>query len=142
MLRIFLSFRGEDRPAREELGRVVGAAMGVRFEDYPVNESSGEGWQSHCATLIANTAGTIVLIGRNTWDSDAIRWEIKTATGLDRRVLGIRLPAGPPEPPVEARALHVVEWDFELIGKELESWIHATSPATTSTTSPYLSGTR
>jgi hypothetical protein len=96
----------------------------VQFTDYSVHDPFDTSWKDRCKPRIARTKGTVVLIGRSTYLSEAVAWEIKETLDQRHRILGIhindcvtcRVPNGLP-------ALDVIRWDIGEIFSRLSTWV-------------------
>ena len=62
-----------------------------KFRDYSVKEPLKYRWKKRVITLIHLSGIVIVAIGRNTYRSKAVNWEIYQAHRQHKRVIGIRL---------------------------------------------------
>ena len=122
--RAFISFQMEDKWAREFLSQhAKDKDNDIEFYDYSVKDPFDSQWKTECKKRIANTKGTIVLIGETTWQSDAVLWEIAETITQDHYIFGIqihkdkthRVPKGLP-------ADNVIRWDFSQIVKWLNTW--------------------
>jgi hypothetical protein len=91
-LRVFLSYQREDSALRYDFVRdVVGREPKVRFLDYPVTGAFDANWKERCTELIRNCAGTIILVGRTTFQSEPVAWEIAETCRRARPLIGVRL---------------------------------------------------
>jgi hypothetical protein len=106
--RVFLSYRLEDRWARDAL---VEAALGssltlVEYPPTPLDDE--ENWEVKVQELLSTTEETIVLVGPTTASSEPVRWEVARSRDLRHRVRAILLPGmeedsgfGPPSETLE-----------------------------------------
>jgi hypothetical protein len=79
-LAVFLSYQTEDSAAREDfVTDVTGREPAVRFFDYPVTDSFDVNWKARCTALIRQCHGTVVLVGRTTFQSTAPAKTARTA---------------------------------------------------------------
>jgi endo-alpha-1,4-polygalactosaminidase (GH114 family) len=122
--RAFISFQMEDRWARNFLvQQAKDKRNDIAFVDYSVQDPFDSSWKTECTKRIAQTKGTIVLIGATTYQSQAVLWEIAETTRQQHYMFGIqvnrdsthRIPGGLP-------AANVIRWDFEQIAKWLATW--------------------
>ena len=60
----------------------------VDFTDYSVHEPFDEKWKTNCRARIAQTKGTIVMVGLNTAKAEAVLWE--KSEPLTLRAAGLR----------------------------------------------------
>lgn len=122
--RAFISFQMEDRWARDFLAQhAKDERNDIQFVDYSVKTPFDSSWKTNCRGRIAQTRGTIVLVGPTTWTSEAVAWEIAETLRQNHYLFGIqinhdsthRLPSGLP-------SSNVIRWDFEQIAKWLATW--------------------
>lgn len=122
--RAFISFQMEDRWARDFLAQhAKDERNDVEFSDYSVQDPFDSKWKTECTKRIGVTKGTIVLIGKTTWLSDAVVWEIAETARQGHYMFGIqinkdethRTPDGLPSG-------NVIRWNFDQIAKWLSTW--------------------
>lgn len=122
--RAFISFEMEDRWARDFLAQhAKDERNDIQLVDYSVKTPFDSSWKTNCRDRIAQTKGTIVLVGQTTWTSEAVAWEIAETVRQGHYLFGIqinhdsthRLPSGLP-------SSSVIRWDFEQIAKWLATW--------------------
>jgi len=61
------------------------------FRDYSVKEPFEYSWKREVRRLIHQSSAVIVAIGRNTYKSKAVNWEIEEAHRQNKLVIGVRL---------------------------------------------------
>jgi hypothetical protein len=122
--RAFISFEMEDRWARNFLvQQAKDKNNDIEFYDYSVKDPFDSKWKTECKKRIAQTKGTIVLVGETTSKADAVLWEIAETAKQDHYMFGVQInrdkthtiPAGLP-------AKNVIRWNFEQIVKWLNTW--------------------
>ncbi len=123
--RAFISFEMEDRWARDFLVQQAHDKRNdLRFIDFSVQDPFNAAWKTNCRERIAQTKGTIVLIGRTTHSSSAVLWEIEETIRQGHSLFGIQinhdsthsLPKGLP-------SKNAVRWDFSQIINWLGTWV-------------------
>jgi hypothetical protein len=123
--RAFVSFQMEDRWARDFLvQQAKDKRNDISFVDYSVQNPFDSAWKTNARARIAQTKGTIVLVGPTTYQSEAVVWEIAETARQSHYLFGVqinsdkthRLPEGLP-------ARNVIRWDFAQIVKWLETWV-------------------
>jgi hypothetical protein len=122
--RAFVSFQMEDRWARDFLAQHA-RQQGVPFEfvDYSIKEPFESQWKTNAKARIAQTKGTIVLIGPGTGGSEAVVWEIAETQRQAHPLFGIQINRGETYPvPAGLPASRTIRWDFDAIARELNSW--------------------
>lgn len=122
--RAFISFEMEDRWARDFLAQQArDRRSNFEFYDYSVKTPFPNQWKTECVKRIAQTKGTIVLVGETTYRSEAVIWEITETIRQGHYLFGIQvskdhtypLPAGLPNQ-------NVIRWDFQQITSWLNTW--------------------
>ncbi|KIF70059.1 hypothetical protein HY68_18210 [Streptomyces sp. AcH 505] len=123
--RAFISFQMEDRWARDFLKEHARNLNNeVEFIDFSVQDPFDSSWKTQCKLRIAQSMGTIVLVGPTTYESEAVEWEIKESNDQNHHIFGIqinadathRIPHGLP-------ASNVIRWDFSQISSLLATWV-------------------
>lgn len=95
----------------------------IAFVDYSLHEPFDEKWKTNCRDRIAQTRGTIVLIGEKTSTSDAVKWEIAETVRQDHYLFGIQINRDRTWPvPAGLPSRNVIRWDFDQIITWLRSW--------------------
>lgn len=122
--RAFISFEMEDRWARDFLVQQAKSKdNAIQFSDYSVQNPWDTSWKTQCKVRMAQTRGTIVLIGPTTYTSEAVLWEIAETARQGHHLFGIQayrdhtyiLPSG-------VAPSSVIRWNFESIVERLHSW--------------------
>lgn len=91
--------------------------------DYSIKEPFESQWKTNAKARMAQTRGTIVLIGATTHRSDAVLWEIAETNHQDHPIFGIQ--TRPEEDFIVPEGIpprRVVRWDFDAIAAELARW--------------------
>jgi hypothetical protein len=123
--RAFISFEMEDHWARVFLVQQARDKNNdIAFYDYSIKDPFDSKWKTECTKRIAMTKGTIVLVGKTTWKSEAVLWEIAETIQQDHYIFGIQInrdethtiPKGLP-------SQNVIRWDFDQIVKWLKTWV-------------------
>jgi hypothetical protein len=131
-IRAFLSYRSEDRSARDRFEADGLAGAGCRLVE--IADEAVADWRVRYREMIADVTGVIVLVGPSTADSEPIRWEIDEATRRGKRVAAVRIHDGPHQIPDGLAEWPVLGWDPGQITKELATWLPTTPTNTTATT--------
>jgi hypothetical protein len=91
-MQVFLSYQMEDVAAREDFSRnVSNIAPSVICRDYQKRGYFDPEWRQRCSEIIKECAGTVVLIGRTTYQSKPVSWEIAETKRQQLPVIGIIL---------------------------------------------------
>lgn len=88
----FISFEMEDRWARDFLVQhAKDKRNDIQFLDYSVQDPFNTSWKTNCRARISETKGTIVLVGRTTYKSDAVLWEIAETIRQNHYLFGVQI---------------------------------------------------
>ena len=122
--RAFISFQMEDQWARGFLAQHAHSKNNqIEFLDYSVKEPFESKWKTNCKVRILATRGTIVLIGKTTYQSDAVTWEIEETKRQGHGLFGIKIYRDEICPmPTALQGYPVINWDFDAIVGELNKW--------------------
>ena len=89
---VFLSFAAEDQWLAHALRRQAESrSSGIEFRASAVGEPFGRARRAHVERLLRACSATICLVGKTTWRSDAVNWEIRKSRQLGKRVIAVRL---------------------------------------------------
>ena len=121
---VFISFHIEDE-AQVDLLRHQSKdnEFGLHFRDYSVKEPFDERWKTNCRERISQTSATIVLIGPETADREAVDWEIRESIKQGKKVIGVKIYKNENHRVPKALKEHncpVVNWKLAEISKKLE----------------------
>ena len=124
MARAFISFEMEDRWSRDFLiQHAHDKDTSIDFTDYSVHEPFDEKWKTNCRARIAQTKGTIVMIGSSTAGSAAVLWEIAETTRQGHPLFGIQTKNDATYPvPNGLPSSGVIRWNFDEIVRKLKDW--------------------
>lgn len=122
--RAFISFQIEDKWARDFLAQHAKAKNNaIEFVDYSVHQPFDEKWKTNCRLRIAQTKGTIVLVGPTCSKSKAVLWEIAETSRQGHSMFGIQINRDKTYPiPAGLPASTVIRWDFDAIVRQLNKW--------------------
>jgi len=115
----------EDRWARDFLVQHAKDERNpVAFTDYSVQDPFDSKWKTECSKRIAQTKGTIVLVGPTTSESEAVLWEISETIKQGHYIFGVQINKDKSHTnPVGLPSQNVIRWDFEQISKWLKTWV-------------------
>jgi hypothetical protein len=123
--RAFISFEMEDKWARDFLVQhAKDKRNDIAFVDYSVQDPFDSSWKTNCRLRIAQTKGTIVLVGPTTCRSSAVAWEIEETGRQNHYMFGIQIHSKqthsiPPGLPSK----NVIRWDFDQMISWLSTWV-------------------
>ena len=118
MRNVFISFDADDE-GMINLFRVQAKneRLPFRFRDYSVKEPFERGWKKEVRNLIHLSSAVIVAIGRNTYKSRAVNWEVDEAHSQGKQVIGVRLHRNKRHKIPSARYMYdeITYWDTNKI---------------------------
>ena len=118
MRNVFISFDADDK-GMVNLFRVQAknGRFPFRFRDYSVKEPFERGWKKEVRNLIHLSSAVIVAIGRNTYKSRAVNWEVDEAYNQGKQVIGVRLHRNKRHKIPSARYMYdeITYWDTNKI---------------------------
>ena len=120
---VFLSFTTEDKELADLFRRQAhNRQSALVFRDYSIKEEFEHAWQTNAERIIRSCSVTICLIGKATYQSKAVDWEVRKSAELGKCVIAVS-----PEPtksivPPAIAALNVklLPWDMERIVGEMK----------------------
>jgi len=104
-------------------GQATNTLSDLEFHDYSIREPFDYQWKANCERIVRLCSATIVLIGRNTYKSSAVDWEINKTIELGKGLMAVRLLPTTVAVPAALSKFNVtpVSWDFEAIMAELHA---------------------
>ena len=120
---VFLSFAMEDQQlANAFRAQAKSSRSDLEFRDYSVKEPFEYAWKTNVERLLRLCSATICLVGRDTYLSDAVNWELRKSAQLGNQLIAVRLRPDILRFPPALRELGIapVPWDIEAIMSELD----------------------
>lgn len=121
---VFISFDIDDKPTVSLLrNQAKDDRFPFVFRDYSVKEPFEDKWKTRVKERIEQTSAVIVAIGENTYNSEAVDWEIREAHRQNKKVIGVRLHSSQNHQIPRAMIEHndrVINWDSNDIARELQ----------------------
>ena len=135
--KVFLSFTMEDKDS-VNLFRIQAESRqsALVFRDYPIKEAFEYAWKTNAERLIRSCNVTVCLIGKTTYQSKAVDWEIRKSAELGKYIMAVAIESPTPVLPPSLAELNVspLAWNMEKIVGELYGIGTAYSRARTSLT--------
>ena len=120
---VFLSFAMEDqRLANAFRAQAKSSRSDLELRDYSVKEPFDYAWKTSVERLLRLCSATICLIGKTTYQSDAVDWEIRKSAELGKQLIAVRLGPDIARFPAALRELRIttVPWDIDAIMSQLD----------------------
>ena len=122
--RVFISFHVEDENQVDLLRhQAKDPRFNMEFTDYSVKEPFDEKWKTNCTERIKQSSVFIVAIGKETYQREAVNWEIEKAYELGKPVIGVRIYRDVNHKIPEAMVKHnakIMDWSTEEIQHQLD----------------------
>jgi len=121
--RVFISFHVQDEVQVQLLRQQAkDPRFNIEFIDYSVKEPFDNKWKTRCAERIKRSSVFICMIGPDTHNREAVKWEINKAHEMGKKVIGIRIYRDKnhkiPEPLVRNND-KITYWNIDDISKEV-----------------------
>jgi hypothetical protein len=121
---VFISFHIDDESQVNLLrSQARNENFDMEFRDYSLKEPFDEKWKSQCRERISQTSATIVMIGPETANREAVKWEIEESYRQGKKVIGVRIYSDRNDPIPQALKDHnapIVPWKIDEIRKFLD----------------------
>lgn len=90
--RVFISFQHKDRHAKELLkAQARNKKMPIKFSDQSPEGAFSSRWKTRMKNRIRNSSATVVMIGRDTYRSKAVNWEIEQSRRAGNKIIGVQI---------------------------------------------------
>jgi len=120
---VFISFDTDDEYAVNLLrSQAKDERFDVQFRDYSIKDPFDEKWKTQAKEIMKQTSVTIVMIGPDTANRDAVNWEIKQAHDMGKKVIGMRIHSDKNHPiPEQMRQNNdpVIPWNIKKLKQML-----------------------
>ncbi|MFF7447428.1 MULTISPECIES: TIR domain-containing protein [unclassified Streptomyces] len=123
--KVFISFQMRDAWAREVLLEGVrGIPGGLEIVDHSIRYPLDANWKDACRPRIADTHGTVVLVGATTFASAPVQWEIRQTLLHGHELIGIQVRDGEIyRIPENLSRRNVMRWDFVRLSSLISAWV-------------------
>ena len=90
--KVFLSFAMEDKLLVDHFRvQAQNQHLPFAFRDYAVRDGFDTSWKSQAEELIRSSSVTLCFVGRGTYQSEPVNWEIQKSIELDKPVVAVYL---------------------------------------------------
>ena len=121
--RVFISYQNKDRHAKELLkAQANNKRMDIEFNDQSPNKPFSSKWKTQMKRRIENSSATVVPIGKDTYKSKAVNWEIEQSRKAGNKVIGVQINQGQHHrlPPTMRRSEELKKWNITNIARRLK----------------------
>ena len=127
---VFLSFSTMDKSLVEKFRhQATNSLRGLVLRDCSITESVEGEWKVHAERLIRRSSVTICLVGKGTWRSKPVNWELRKSAALGKRVVAVRLESNIVRTPAALQDVGatLLPWDVDKIVDKLHDEQRAVS---------------
>lgn len=120
--RVFISFQHEDRHAKELLkAQAKNKNIPLYFTQTSPDKPFSSKWKTRMKKRIKQSSAVIVPIGKNTYKSKAVNWEIEQARKMGKKIIGVQIHKNKHHrlPPAMRKNEELKRWKVENIIRRL-----------------------
>ena len=121
--KVFLSFAMEDKSLVDQF-RVQAQKQHLpfAFRDYAVRDEFDTSWKSQAERIIRSSSLTLCFVGRGTYQSEPVNWEIQKSIELDKPVVAVYLVDEelPLPQALQEHSITPVSWQMQGIARAIE----------------------
>ncbi|HIJ01953.1 hypothetical protein A2533_01275 [Candidatus Falkowbacteria bacterium RIFOXYD2_FULL_35_9] len=93
--RVFISYQNRDRHAKELLkAQANNKKIDLSLNDQSPSKPFSNSWKSKMKNRIENSSATVVMIGKDTYKSKAVNWEIEQSRKQGNKIIGVQIHKG------------------------------------------------
>ena len=90
--KVFLSFTMDDKPLVDKFRkRAQEQSLPLDFRDYSVKDTFDKSWKTQAEKIIHCASVTLCFVGKRTYESDPVNWEIRRSIELGKPVVAAHL---------------------------------------------------
>ncbi|MCD6476721.1 MAG: TIR domain-containing protein [Candidatus Aenigmarchaeota archaeon] len=120
--RTFISFHHKDRHAKELLkAQSKNKNIPLYFTSTSQDKPFSNKWKTRVKKRIQNSSNLLVVIGKDTYKSKAVNWEIEQARKMGKKVVGVQIHKGKHHrlPSAMRKSEELKRWKVENIARRL-----------------------
>lgn len=119
--RVFISFHHKDRHAKELLRAQVRNKINLEFSDQSPDKIFSKRWKTKMKNRIRKASATIIMIGKDTYRSKAVNWEIEQSRKVGNKIIGVQVHKGKHHrlPPTIRKREELKRWKIANISNRL-----------------------
>lgn len=121
--RTFISFHNKDRHAKELLkAQAENKKLNMKFTDKSPSKPFSSKWKSQMKKRIQSSSATLIPIGKETYKSKAVNWEIEQSRKAGNKIIGVQIHKGKHHrlPPAMRKREELKKWKVENIARRLK----------------------
>lgn len=120
--RTFISFHHKDMHAKALLkAQAKNKNIPLHFTSTSQDKPFSNKWKTRVKKRIQNSSSVLVPIGKDTYRSKAVNWEIEQARKMGKKVVGVQIHKGKHHrlPPAMRKSEELKRWNVENIARRL-----------------------
>jgi hypothetical protein len=120
--RVFISYHHKDRHARDLLkAQAQNKRIDLNFNDRSPGRPFSDRWKTRMKNRINNSSATVVMIGKDTYRSKAVNWEIEQSRKAGNKIIGVQINPGQHHrlPPAMRKSEELKRWKIETLSDRL-----------------------
>ncbi|AIZ56879.1 hypothetical protein Mpt1_c10060 [Candidatus Methanoplasma termitum] len=118
--RVFFSSRNCDAGQVGFLKSQRRTTKSLDFIDYGIKNPYLLGWKNSAKYRIRNSDAVVVGIGKTTYKSKSVNWEVKTAKKFNKPIIGVKLSKGVKVPDTIRKNGKIINWECNTIQREID----------------------
>ncbi len=93
--RVFVSFHGPDRHAKELLkAQAESGKFDLQFSDQSAGKPFSSKWKTRMKKRIKRSSATMVMVGKDTYKRPAVKWEIEQSRKAGNKIIAVQIHKG------------------------------------------------
>lgn len=120
--RVFISFQHRDRHAKELLkAQAKNKKISLDLNDQSPDRAFSSKWKTRMKNRIRNSSATVVMIGKDTYRSKAVNWEIEQSRRARNKIIGVQIHKGQHHrlPSNMRKGEELKKWQIETLARRL-----------------------
>ncbi len=119
--RVFVSFHKEDRYAKELLtAQARNKNIDLQFSEQSVKRPFKSKWKTRMKPRIQNASTTVVMVGKKTYNRDAVNWEIEQSRKAGNKIVAVQINRDQHHRlPPSVRKSEEIRWDIDTLSRRL-----------------------
>jgi hypothetical protein len=120
--RVFISYQNKDRHAKELLkAQANNKKIDLNLNDQSPSKPFSSSWKTRMKSRIDNSSATVVMIGKDTYRSKAVNWEIEQSRKVGNKIIGVQIHKGQHHrlPPAMKEREELKNWKVDTLSNRL-----------------------
>jgi len=121
--KLFIGYQKKDRHAKELLkAQAKNKNLNIEFKDQSPSKPYSSKWKTRMKKKIRNSSAGIFPIGKDTYKSKAVNWEIEQNRKFGNKIIGVQIHKGKHHrlPPAMRKSEELKRWKIDSIARRLK----------------------